>query len=161
LTLDQLATSMLVIGPGYEWWDEQWRRRLVDNLRSLVHQLLFVGVSEIFVDGSFVEDKLRPADIDGYFACGRDEIGSGRLEHRLNSIDPYRVWTWDAASRSQNPLTREWKLPMWHRYHVELWPHFGQGSGITDEFGNELEFPAAFRKSRRGHRRRGIVKIVQ
>jgi hypothetical protein len=35
----------------------------------------------------------------------------------------------------------------------------GQLCGIKDEFGHELEFPAAFRKSRYSHRPRGIVKI--
>jgi hypothetical protein len=34
-----------------------------------------------------------------------------------------------------------------------------QGSGIVDELGYELEFPAAFRRSRRDGQPRGIVKI--
>lgn len=32
-------------------------------------------------------------------------------------------------------------------------------SGIKDEFGNDLPFPAAFRKSRREHKPKGKVKI--
>jgi len=48
---------------------------------------------------------------------------------------------------------------MWNAYRVELYPHFGQLSGIRDRFGNELEFPSAFRLSRRDGRPRGIVKI--
>jgi hypothetical protein len=51
------------------------------------------------------------------------------------------------------------QLPMWHTYRVELYPHFGQLSGITDKYGNELEFPSAFRISRRDGRARGILKI--
>jgi hypothetical protein len=51
---------------------------------------------------------------------------------------------------------------MWHRYRVELYPHvpgLGVGSGITDKYGHELEFPSAFRQSRRDGAPRGIVKI--
>lgn len=33
-------------------------------------------------------------------------------------------------------------------------------SGIRDAFGNELEFPSAFRLSRRAHEPRGIVRII-
>jgi hypothetical protein len=59
----------------------------------------------------------------------------------------------------------KWQLPMWHRYRVELYPHYVdlpialQRTGIRDEFGNDLHFPAAFRKSRREHKPKGIVKI--
>ena len=51
---------------------------------------------------------------------------------------------------------------MWHQYRVELYPHvpgLGIGSGILDKFGNELEFPSAFRQCRRNGKPRGIVKI--
>jgi hypothetical protein len=36
-----------------------------------------------------------------------------------------------------------------HKYRIELYPHFGQLSGIKDEFGNDQQFPAACRKTRR------------
>lgn len=39
------------------------------------------------------------------------------------------------------------------------WP--GQGCGITDKHGHELEFPAAFRMSRRDDQPKGIVKIIK
>ena len=42
---------------------------------------------------------------------------------------------------------------MWHRCRVELYPHVGQLSGIRDKYGNELEFPSAFRLSRRNGER--------
>lgn len=77
----------------------------------------------------------------------------------MNLRDPYKVWTWDPGSRRPHPGSPQRQLPMWHRYGVELYPHVGQGSGILDEFGNELEFPAAFRRSRRDGKPRGIVKI--
>jgi len=49
---------------------------------------------------------------------------------------------------------------MWHKYRVELYPHYGQESGIKDEFGNDMTFPAAFRKSRNGDTPKGIIKII-
>ena len=65
----------------------------------LIKQLWQVGVSEIFLDGSFVEDKAHPNDIDGYFVCDLREFASGRLQQRLNALDPHKVWTWDPTSR--------------------------------------------------------------
>ncbi len=75
LSLGELKTSLLVVGPGepnkFPHWDSAWRERLVDNLAVLVEQLWRVGVTEVFVDGSFAEDKDHPNDIDGYFVCDR------------------------------------------------------------------------------------------
>jgi hypothetical protein len=51
---------------------------------------------------------------------------------------------------------------MWHQYRVELYPHFpGLLSGIVDQFGNELQFPSAFRQQRHSFRPKGIVEIVE
>jgi hypothetical protein len=49
---------------------------------------------------------------------------------------------------------------MWHAYRVELYPHYDQFTGITDEYGNPLTFPVAFRKRRRDDELKGIVKVV-
>jgi hypothetical protein len=162
LTLNQLAESFLVRGPGgqhYPNWDAEWRGKLVANLSVLLLQLRQVGVTEIYVDGSFVEDKDHPNDIDGYFLCERARITSGDLVRELNLLDPNKVWTWDWNRRRTYCNYPKPQLPMWHFYRVELFPHYGQRCGIKDEFGHELEFPAAFRKSRYSRRPRGIVKI--
>ncbi len=156
LTLDELAESKLVWSEHSPTWDEEWRATLVANLAILVEQLWDVGITEVFIDGSFVEDTDHPNDIDGYFICDEQELCTGRLERKLNLQDPFKVWTWDSASR--RPFRGKWQLPMWHKYRVELYPHFGQPSGITDEYGNSLTFPAAFRKSR-NNIPRGIIKI--
>lgn len=37
----------------------------MDNFEALVNQLWQVGVSEVYIDGSFAEDKNHPNDIDG------------------------------------------------------------------------------------------------
>ncbi len=45
--------------------------------------------------------------------------------------------------------------------NVELYPHFpGLLSGICDQFGHELQFPAAFRQQRGTGLQKGIVKII-
>ena len=162
LTFDDLRASMLVTGPGSSCpnWDAEWRHRLVDNLQIMVRQLWQVGVTEVYADGSFVEDKDHPNDIDGYFVCDLRELASGRLERELNLLDPHKVWTWDPASRRPYRGYPKKQLPMWHVYRVELYPHFGQLCGILDRYGNELEFPSAFRLSRRDGKPRGIIKLI-
>lgn len=164
LSLDELRASLLVVGPRDAQprpnWDQAWRRHLVDNLSVLVGQLRSVGVAKVFIDGSFVEDKDHPNDIDGYFECDFWRLARGELQRDLNLLDPQKIWTWDPASRRPYRGYTKAQLPMWHVYRVELYPHaLGILSGIKDEFGNELEFPAAFRKSRRVRRARGIVRI--
>lgn len=164
VTLDELRVSVLANGPDDERasWDTAWRLRLIDNLEILSHQLWQVGVREIFADGSFAEDKDHPNDIDGYFECSLDAIRTGELTRQLNLIDPFKVWTWDPATRRPYRGYPKKQLPMWHRYRVELYPHIPGlwlGSGIRDKFGHELEFPSAFRQSRRDGKPRGIVKI--
>lgn len=163
LTIDELRDSLLVAGPqqssGESHWDGPWRRKLVDSLSILVAQLWQVGITEIFVNGSFVEDKDHPNDIDGYFVCDRLFLASGELERQLNLLDPHKVWTWDPATRRPYRGYPKKQLPMWHQYRVELYPHVGQVSGIRDRRGHELEFPAAFRQSRRDGQPKGIIKI--
>jgi hypothetical protein len=166
ISFEELRQSVLVLGPGdpshESAWDTLWRERLVGNLEILTRQLWQIGIQEIFVDGSFAEDKDHPNDIDGYFVCDLDRLKTGELTRQLNLLDPFKVWTWDPASRKPYRGYPKKQLPMWHRYRVELYPHIpglGFGSGIRDRHGHELEFPAAFRQSRRDGNPRGIVKI--
>lgn len=162
LTLNELRESVLVRGPkNKNPWDVKWRLFLVDNLEALIQQLWDVGIDQIYIDGSFVEEKAHPNDIDGYFECDLMELATGELERKLNALDPYKVWTWDSSSRKPYRGFTKKQLPMWHRYRVELYPHFGQPSGILDEHGNEQQFPAAFRKTRDTFLPKGIVKIIQ
>jgi hypothetical protein len=159
----ELRQSVLVVGPRpVSNWDGAWRAHLVDNLELLVKQLWHVGITEIFADGSFAEDKDHPNDIDGYFVCDLNSLKSGDLIRRLNLLDPYKIWTWDPSSRRPYQGHAKKQLPMWHQYRVELYPHvigLGIGCGIFDKHGNELEFPSAFRQSRNNGAPRGIVKI--
>ena len=164
VTLDELRSSVLVDGPAdtnvCPEWDGSWRMRLVSNLEILIDQLWRVGITEIFIDGSFAEDKGHPNDIDGYFVCDLMRLASGDLARELNLLDPHKIWTWDPAARRPHLGYPKKQLPMWHEYRVELYPHYsGLLSGIRDQYGHELEFPSAFRRSRRDGKPRGIVKI--
>jgi hypothetical protein len=166
VSFDELRQSVLVSGPlesaEQSAWDSEWRSRLVDNLEVLTKQLWQVGIREVYADGSFAEDKDHPNDIDGYFVCGLQDLASGEMARQLNLLDPFKVWTWDPLSRKPYRGYPKKQLPMWHRYRVELYPHvpgLGLGSGILDRWGNELEFPSAFRQSRRDSTPRGIIKI--
>jgi len=161
LSLDELRACSLVTGKGVgsSTWNSVWRAQLVENFAVLVGQLRRVGVRDIFADGSFAEDKDNPNDIDGYFVCDLKRLASGELQRDLNLLDPHKVWTWDPSERRPFRGYAKKQLPMWHHYRVELYPHYGQLSGIRDGFGNELEFPSAFRLSRRDGKPRGIIKI--
>jgi hypothetical protein len=164
MSFAELRHSMLVVGPGaeLETWDAGWREHLVDNLEILTGQLWQVGITEVYVNGSFVENKDHPNDIDGYFTCELHALASGKLLQDLNLLEPDKIWTWDPASRRAYRGYPKKQLPMWHKYRVELYPHIsgmGWGCGIRDKFGNELEFPAAFRQCRRDGAPKGIVKI--
>jgi hypothetical protein len=159
LTLGQLRDSLLVIGPEgkSEHWDAVWRGHLVANLGILVKQLWTIGISDIFIDGSFVEDRDCPNDIDGYFVCDVNRVTSGLLANELNNLAPHPVWTWDHKRRKPDRRGKS-QLPMWHQYRVELFPHYGQPNGIVDKHGNELTFPSSFRLTRGGVPK-GIIKL--
>lgn len=128
MTLDQLRASILVLGPGdpkhHPDWDAAWRLQLVDNLETLVKQLWAVGIDEIYVDGSFAEDKDHPNDIDGYFVCDEQRVRTRSLHRDLNKIDPAKCWTWNHAARRPYRGYTKRQLPMWHEYRVELYPHW-------------------------------------
>jgi hypothetical protein len=165
LSFEELRASFLVKGPGEDYpnWDSSWRAVLVDNLETLVRELWEVGIDKVFVDGSFVEDKDHPNDIDGYFECDWQRLVSGELQDALNQRDPHRVWSWDPAERRPYRGYPKLQLPMWHQYRIELYPHTPGLIAGADHRGHPLEFPSWFRLSRRplssGEEEKGIIKI--
>jgi hypothetical protein len=162
VTFTELRESVLIKGVGGDGpWDEEWRLHLIEQCAAMVNQLWQSGITEVFLDGSFVEDKAHPNDIDGYFTCDVRDLASGDLQRRLNAIDPHKVWTWDPNSRRAHRGYAKKQLPMWHQYRTELYPHFGQSSGIRDRFGHELQFPSAFRQQRQTNEAKGVIKILQ
>lgn len=59
LTIEEIQRSFLVqksllVSPT---WDQEWRHELTSCLSLLANQLWEVGVSRIYIDGSFVEAK--------------------------------------------------------------------------------------------------------
>ena len=162
----ELRQSPLVLGPpdrtNYPAWDRAWRSRLVDNLETMTRQLWQVGVREIYADGSFTEDKDHPNDIDGYFVCDFAQLISGDLARQLNRIDPFKVWTWDPASRmpyrgypekatSYVAQVSDRTVPARTRNGYWQWDSRPIWSGAR--------VSSAFRQSRRDGKPRGIVKI--
>src|ERR1700692_2280896 len=92
LTFEELRNSSLVVGPSNadSTWDATWRESLVGNLEVMTRQLWQGGSREVFADGSFVEEKDHPNDIDGYFVCSLADLASGELARKLNLLDPYK-----------------------------------------------------------------------
>jgi hypothetical protein len=167
-TFAELKKSLLVIGDGSSpHWDSDWRLALVSNLEILTKQLWSVGFEEVFIDGSFVENKDRPNDIDGYFDTKIKIVSDESMKKyadqisKLNSLDLYKIWNWDPHSRIPDAKSGKAQLTMWMRYKIELYPHIeGLFSGIKDAQGNNLMFPSAFRQSRRNYIPKGIVQII-
>lgn len=166
-TLGEIRTSILVRGDGSsQSWDQSWRNELVNKFDILFAQLRSVGIQDIFLDGSFVEDKDHPNDIDGYFdphlsmMSPVDMSKFQQIVSQLNNLDPHKVWTWDPRSRQSYKGFAKKQLPMWLFYRVELYPHLDQGSGITDQHGHDLQFPSAFRQSRHNFKPKGIIRVV-
>lgn len=165
VTFSELRDSVLVVGPSpsspfHENWDATWRKYLTDQAETMCKHLWQVGIDDIYLNGSFVEAKAHPNDIDGYFTCDVRRVATGELEHALNRVDPKKSWTWDPASRRAYRGYTKKQLPMWHAYRVELYPHYNQFSGITDERGHALTFPSAFRQRRSDGEPKGIVKVL-
>jgi hypothetical protein len=162
LTLTELRDSFLVTGIGQsQSWDRRWRSELVSHLDVLAKQLWFVGIENIYVNGSFVEQKDHPNDIDGYLECERRYFASGKLQKDLNFYDDHKIWTWDPASLKGTPNSAKRQLPMWFVYRVELYPHFRQPCGFKDVYGHELQFPSAFRQRRGDSKPKGIIKLIK
>jgi hypothetical protein len=90
MSISTLRASYLVTGDGVKsaTWNAEWRALLVDNLAIMVGQLWQVGIEDIFVAGSFVEEKDHPNDLDGYFVCDLPFYAGGQLEQALNALEP-------------------------------------------------------------------------
>lgn len=169
-TFADIKASILVMGDGSSQnWDSTWRSELVNKAEHLVNELWAVGFDDVYLDGSFVEDKDHPNDIDGYFDTHCSALDKSDMQRAvslisdLNNLNPQKVWSWDQHSRRKVYGFSKKQLPMWIYYRVELYPHFHNSfgnTGITDQHGNDLRFPSAFRQSR-NNLPKGIVKVTQ
>ncbi|MBS2009636.1 MAG: hypothetical protein JST01_21460 [Cyanobacteria bacterium SZAS TMP-1] len=168
MTLDELERSILVTGDEDmdDAWDTKWRLELVQNLRTMVHQLWDEGFTDIYIDGSFATDKLKPGDVDGYFVCNKpedmlDSDFEQQLCDGLNKRDENKVWTWKDSDRKRPTEAEKGQLPMWWQYHVEMWPEYGQWSGqIHPLTQNKLTHAELFRITKTGEEK-GIIKLLK
>jgi hypothetical protein len=168
MSLDELERSILVTGDDEkeDAWDTKWRLELVQNLRIMVKQLSDEGFTDIYIDGSFATDKLKPGDIDGYFVCTKpegvlDSDFEQNLCDRLNERDEKRIWTWKNSDRKRPAEAEKGQLPMWWQYHVEMWPEYGQWSGqIHPLTGQKLTHAELFRITKTGEDK-GIIKLLK
>lgn len=159
VTFEQLRDSVLVHGTETFPLDGPWRRYLIGQAELLVNQLWRLGIDKVYLNGSFVEAKAHPNDIDGYFEVDVRYAASGELERDLNALDPNKAWTWDHAARRRYRNYAKAQLPMWHHYRVELYPHYPGLVALRDRLGNDLQFPAAFRVQRATDEPKGIIKL--
>lgn len=157
----QLRSSILVSNPSRADWDEAWRNQLLENFLLLAAELRQVDITEIYIDGSFVEEKDHPNDIDGYFVVDDFKRYVHKELHRaLNAINKDKIWTWSQMDMVKDDSVGKRVLPMWQKYRVELFPDYpGAFSGIRDRRGRNLDFPEAFRTCRSGRTRKGIIKL--
>ena len=159
VTFEELRSSILVDGPeelAASEWHADWRRHLTHQAEVLTRQLWQVGITDVFLDGSFVEDKPHPNDIDGYFVCEAHELASGELERRLNALDPQSTWTWDPSERRPYLGYAKRQLPMWYAYRVELYPHyqFGPPQGFATNAATRFSSLPPSAPTRHGSRKR-------
>jgi hypothetical protein len=170
MTLAEISTSILVTQQfdGRDTnWDENWRMKLVENLRIMAQQLWDEGITEIFIDGSFATDKPKPGDIDGYFVVQKPEGMSDfefeeHLCAQLNERDRHKVWTWKDSDRRKPSEAEKGQLPMWWQYHVEMWPEYGQSSNqVHPVTGKELTHADLFRITKFTGEEKGIIKLIK
>ncbi len=133
MTAPEIEISILIKNPARDSWDGEWRFQLLQNFLVLAGELWQVGITEIFIDGSFVEEKDRPNDIDGYFECELKHFVHKQLHRKLNALNEHKVWTWARQDMEHDPETGKRVLPMRRLYGVELFPDYpGSFTGIRD-----------------------------
>jgi hypothetical protein len=160
-TVDEIAASHLVTGAGVRSrsWDQNWRGELVKNLRTVSDLFWRAGAKEIVIDGSFVEMVDHPGDIDAYFTL-LDPFDFDAFQDRLNQMDSDPVWTWDQTRFQAFPGAKIPRLPFWGKYHIDIFPDWGQPCGVKGGTGRLLTFPQAFRQQRGTFRRKGVILLV-
>jgi hypothetical protein len=158
-TLDEIRQSILVSGsnPPSPGWDLKRRMMLVGNLSILVRELWNAGIGTVYADGSFVTNKDKPGDIDGYFECRLDDLRNGTLKERLNATAAIPIWSWhDRVIVTGYPTP---KLRMWEAYRIELFPYTPERPTGVVEDGKLIPFPVAFRRIKYTNKPKGIIRF--
>jgi len=129
LTLQQLSQSMLVVGPRPvpQGWDVRGRRDLVNNLAVLVGQLHQVGITDIYIAGSFVQNKPDPDDIDGYYVVD-PLLYATTQQPQLLQINPLiplvpvqATWEYIASKGKARPLLcRDYRIEFFSELSIVI-----------------------------------------
>lgn len=91
------------------------RRMLLEQLDYVIERLALLGVQRIWVDGSFVTDKLRPGDIDVIY-----DVPPGADVSKWGDFSPQR------------------RKELKNARHVDLWPHPSMQS-VRDTHGRRAQ----------------------
>ena len=134
-------------------WDASWRRELVDRLAVRMANLKLVGITELFLAGSFVQNNLVPGDIDGYYMV--DPATWLRVQRPLlMTIDPLLATVSDRNTWVYSPEKGELRPQLWHAARLELFY-------VPDTPANRYPgaIPQYFRRSRQD-KPKGLIRIV-
>jgi hypothetical protein len=156
LYLDELLASSLVIKPVRISgpWDSDRRLEIGQALANYMPHLWHVGITNVFVDGSFATSKASPSDADCYFECEPKNLAS--IKRQLEKLDP--IWTWDDKKMTLAPGGTKLHRPMWHKHKLEIfWSWPGMRAGL-DSHRNPVGFPEFFSHTEDG-RRKGIIRL--
>jgi len=155
LTLAELRQSMLVVGPRplVPGWDASWRRDLIDRLAVRVANLKLIGITELFLAGSFVQNNPVPGDIDGYYMV--DPAMWLRVQRpRLMTVDPLLATMFDKNTWVYSPEKGEPRPQLWHVARLEL---FYVLNTPANKFPGAI--PQYFRRSRQD-KPKGLIRII-
>lgn len=136
---------------------------MVDMTQVPIKMLWEEAIKDIYIAGSFVENKLCPNDIDGLFFVGIIEFR--HLVSRLNKRTVETTWTWESVLRKPYRQYTKRQLPMWHKWRSEYYPYFTDvpalsASGIISiQTGQEMTIWEAFQTRKSDDLPKGIVKI--
>ncbi len=156
ITLQELE-ELQKIGPDNgQAWDSSWRMQLFNELRRRCLELYSIGINDIFIDGSYATDKVRPNDVDGYFIVPR-AFWLNEGEKALQSIDP-DFWRFEVVNEGDGKAA----YPMAFSHHIELFPmyleHTMEFAPCPELIDPKIKF---FRTDRYSHQPKGIFRIVK
>lgn len=119
------------------------RKMLLKNLEEACNFYWSYGITDIYIDGSFITKKTVPGDIDG--VIGFNPGNDPRLMNILNSGS---IWGDFVPDEKSN------KLKMWKKYRIEFW----DANKKTELTG---EPHLAFFQKNKDKKPKGIIKIIR
>lgn len=156
ISLAELERSMRAGPGGGRSWDTAWRLQLLAEFTQRYRQLAGVGITEVYIDGSYATDKYHPNDMDAYFVVPR-KLWRTSAEAALKGLDP-EFWRFETVT---DP-TGKTGYPMAFLRHIEMFPvyqeHTPAFADCPDMIDPKINF---FRTDKWSHRPKGIIKIQE